>query len=1578
MALDPIKTFNQLNEAYKDFLDAQFTFRNDKINKAAKDALSKECQLLKGPFIQATMPYKGTHTLKELVEEGVLNKNIKNAFTYDEYVVYKRYNHQEKAIKLVNNNRSIIVASGTGSGKTECFFIPIINELLNEFDNNTLSPGVRALLIYPMNALANDQIGRLRESLKNLPQITFGRYIGETPEGNRENIPKGRKEANERYKRVNGSDALDNELLTRAEMEARPPHILITNYAMLEYMLLRATSQKIFKGKYSDKFKFLVLDEAHTYKGAHGTEVAMLIRRLKEAVFGRIDNCLTCIGTSATLGGEEGEIEKVVDFAKDLFYEYFDKNSIIQSDRLPLLEVSGQIKDLSYYQQLFAEYQNYNKDDKSAKLYSILSQDKFVYEIRKRILQKTMTIQELSDELKHDLKIIDTNLEDTIAKTIELCGEAISPTDGNPLINAKYHVFARTLEGGFITFADDVKIFTDRKKEYNGYKVYELLNCMKCGQEYIVGSVDIINGEEYLIPTEDDNNDLFMLSLSDGEISIDEDDSLDEFTYSEEDKQEYVMCPKCGKLFPAKVPETISCCGINATNFIKMTRIPAKARKNNCYKCGKFNKGTIRKLTTSEDSATEMLTRKLYQLLPEEKTKKEETKTYSIWGSISNSEDETVNGRKLLVFSDNRQDAAKFAIFIQNRYNDWLWKNIIYNVIKDMNEESISFNLLSERCFRIANEHKLFYDINNDDDKKSIAKQHIMQEVIELDPRMSLNRLGMINIKINSLDKIDSIVIDHFCNDYEISKDEFLNIIYMLFDSLRRQGCVQFPEGVSPTDDAFEPKNRNAYFKSQGGERGKDYQVFGFKPSDKRTNSRLNYLQHFFEHKGLNQVEINEKALNFLDELSNSFNENYFFTKLPILIRDKANGYYQLRLDNISFEKQKGKLYVCDKCGETVKINLFGICTKTNCDGNLVEINENEDRGDYYRQSFSNIQLIPMNAKEHTAQISSQTATDLQKHFKENEVNILSCSTTFEMGVDIGSLESVVLRNVPPETSNYIQRAGRAGRRGSSAAFILTFAKRRSHDLTYYNDPVKMINGIIQAPYIELNNAYLVRRHIHSIIFSYLSYIGYNLKSVKDLLAHDNHPNLNIELYNILSKKPQDLFKSINIIVPEEIKKELGVDNDWAFVKKLVDNNNPNNEDACLDNAINNFEASINELSNAEEKYSEEKKYSEAGKLKRLIGTYNSKDYIAFLAENNVLPRYGFPVYVVPLDLNTSDIVKSSIDLNRDLRMAITEYAPGSQVVANGKFWKPYALKKQPNREWPTYDFAICESCGKIYFYKTALGVESLNREQTCCHRTLKYKQMVIPQFGFITKDSDKESVKLKDEVKYFSETFFNGFEKNAKIEENDIVLKDKVIHSVYSPHGEMFVINRGKYASKNRNIGLAFNVCEKCGYVQLSLTKAGSTSHEHRTANNFPCTGKLVSCYLGHHFTSDALVLHLPQYKNPMAEYESILYAIIEGASKFMEIDRREIGGAVWKKGDTNGFSVTLFDTVPNGAGHVKRMLGHIKEILVEALKKVDGKCGCGEETCCYGCLRNYDNQAYHDTMSRGWAKEYLTWLLS
>lgn len=152
----------------------------------------------------------------------------------------------------------------------------------------------------------------------------------------------------------------------------------------------------------------------------------------------------------------------------------------------------------------------------------------------------------------------------------------------------------------------------------------------------------------------------------------------------------------------------------------------------------------------------------------------------------------------------------------------------------------------------------------------------------------------------------------------------------------------------------------------------------------------------------------------------------------------------------------------------------------------------------------------------------------------------------------------------------------------------------------------------------------------------------------------------------------------------------------------------------------------------------------------------------------------------------------------------------------------------------------------------------------------------------------------------------------------------------------------------------------------------------EHKTASGRLCNGNMYPVYLGHYFKSDALVIKLPLNPKMGINNESILYAIIEGASKFMEIDRREIGGAIWNNGEQDGINITLFDTVPNGAGHVKRMQSNLLEIFKCALEKVSGVCGCGDETCCYGCLRNYDNQIFHETMARGYAKQYLTWLLN
>ncbi|WP_062397099.1 DEAD/DEAH box helicase [Methanogenium cariaci] len=181
------------------------------------------------------------------------------------------YLHQEQALKkTIVDGQNIVVATGTGSGKTEIFMLTILNELFRQKEAGTLNSGVRALLLYPMNALVNDQLKRMRLLLATTPDITFGRYTGETPEK--------RKQAVEQHRNLHGCDPLVNERVCREEMRQSPPHILLTNYAMLEYLLLRPSDNVFFDGNHANSWKFIVLDEAHTYNGAKGIEMAMLLR----------------------------------------------------------------------------------------------------------------------------------------------------------------------------------------------------------------------------------------------------------------------------------------------------------------------------------------------------------------------------------------------------------------------------------------------------------------------------------------------------------------------------------------------------------------------------------------------------------------------------------------------------------------------------------------------------------------------------------------------------------------------------------------------------------------------------------------------------------------------------------------------------------------------------------------------------------------------------------------------------------------------------------------------------------------------------------------------------------------------------------------------------------------------------------------------------------------------------------------------------------------------------------------------------------------------------------------------------
>jgi len=424
----------------------------------------------------------------------------------------------EKTIRKILDRRNLIVATGTGSGKTESFLLPIINDLLNEANSKgSLEPGVRALLLYPMNALANDQMERIRSLLKPFSDIKFGRYIGDTLDTHE----KARKLHTQRF----GCEPQANELVSREEMQATPPHILVTNFSMLEFLLLRPEDHSFFDGEFARNWKFIVLDEVHSYQGAQGAELSMLMRRVKDRVVGSQKGRIQFIGTSATLGGSVEEMSEISKFGTSLFGEnldYQDDNPSFQDIILP------EVKDLSSGSAtwnasptaILALAQVFETSNSVEEFVSIARKSGFPYEpditegfrevcgsimvneehviqLRKVLLDGALHVSDAAKLLFNDEK--DVLLVENL---LLLSTFGLVDKSGTPALGVKFHSMIRALEGVYRCFSPNhpigkSKVQLKRSKECPQCKIaghtsplFELARCRSCGSHYIVGTKD--------------------------------------------------------------------------------------------------------------------------------------------------------------------------------------------------------------------------------------------------------------------------------------------------------------------------------------------------------------------------------------------------------------------------------------------------------------------------------------------------------------------------------------------------------------------------------------------------------------------------------------------------------------------------------------------------------------------------------------------------------------------------------------------------------------------------------------------------------------------------------------------------------------------------------------------------------------------------------------------------------------------------------------------------------------------------------------------------------------------------------
>lgn len=1540
-AINPIEASREISGTYARYLRTLIRPDDPKILAALEQAIEQasagEGGMVKGPFLELIPAYEQTLDSHQLIAQGELTARFaglaSDAFSLDR----RWYTHQVKALRQLNRGRNIVVATGTGSGKTESFLFPILNAILSEPDEMAAGPGVRALLLYPMNALANDQLKRLRQLLRNHPELTFGRYTGETRAD--------RKSAEHEFKMLHpGEKLLSNELLSREEMQARPPHLLLTNYAMLEYLLLRPEDSELFGDPSDSTWRFIVVDEAHMYDGASGAEIGYLLRKLRSRV--EQGGAIQCVATSATMGDD---LHSAAEFATNLFGVPFDadRGDIIRAvtKAMPDIRPWGRFpREALCPEQTLDGLVSIGSANgaKDPSPYTLVAGEETVRELLQLAGQSPQTLRTVHCQLSRgDLT------EEQLHTLIDLASQA-KDADGVPLFSAKFHLFARATEGAFTCMnPDGPHMYLSRHDQCPvcGWRMCELAACQRCGGVHLVGSIVRGGRQEYLTGDQDNSARTVWLSLyRDHFGEFDEDD----VTLGQEDVKERKplgLCPRCGRF--EQNPR--GSCG-NAqcrTPLIPVVRHVGSEPKS-CLCCGSTSKRTVRKFESGNDAAASVLTTSLYQRLPGA----QEDDSGRFPGG----------GRKLLVFSDSRQQAAFFAPYLESTYKRLIQRRFIYQAITDpvFKDEPASAVDIADLTRRIASQAAYFSEEVTAYKRQVEASTWVQAEMMTLDQRISLEGSGLVIWAMkNPLSCQELTPLTQF----GLTEAETLDLLQVLVRSIRLQGAVAAIDYVDLKDEIFEPRLGPIRVRSTGADQAK--KVLGWSPSSTTSrhaaNTRSDFLQRLLIELGESPSHVEtilEGLWNVLTTPGAAFRDWLRESASPQL--GPTWSINPAVVTGIPVTSST-PLWRCDRCGWVTAHCVRGICPRYRCSGTLRAWDHETDPAteDHYRHLYRTLLPIPLSASEHTAQWTSNEAARIQQEFVQGKINVLSCSTTFELGVDVGDLQSVVLRNVPPTVSNYTQRAGRAGRRTDKPALVLTYAQRRSHDLSVFANPASQVGATVRTPVVPIRNPRLAQRHFFSVAIAlYWKYVdrtdGRRFKAVADFFdpSLDDGTSAAAEFAQWLSANRVKVESEIGRVVTDT---GLAKD-DWrweTWTSALT---------SLLSQVEEDYRAEIEIYERLAKEAYDERRGAKGDHFGRVLNTLKKRPILEFLANRNLIPKYGFPVDTVEFRVPGGLDDATKLDLTRDLSHAIFEYAPGSEVVAGGKLWKSKGIARRRERENPWVYYRVCSSCDAY--------VESLEEEhihEPCAHcgtsATGQVQKYFEPRFGFVSEEAGRPG-DAAPRISWRGET---------RISRDGNVVRDD---SIQLPGGKVSyeVMERAQLVRINPGpADRGFRVCNFCGFA-VPGTVEWPKKHEDPLRDR-PCGGHHSTFSLAHKYETDVVRITFPypwDGASPRSTSLSVLHAVIQGAATSLQIAASNIDGAVTSY-HTGAPTIDIVDTVPGGAGYARLIGSSLASVLNGSLKVVSS-CECGQETSCYMCLRNYSNQRVHDELQRGAAEVYLS----